>query len=114
MAARKVVIRRVGVGSVFKVATILALVGFVAWMLAASLLYFGLQRAGVVDSLNGLVSGVGGDQFIDATLVMSAAGLFGLIGVVFTAVIAPLCAVLYNAIADLVGGVTITMSNRAR
>lgn len=112
MAARKVSIKHVGVGSVFKVASILALIGFVAWMLAAALIYYGLERAGVVDSLNSLIGGVGGDQVIDMTLVLSVAGLVGLIGVVFTAVMAPLMAAIYNAVADLVGGITYTMSNR--
>lgn len=112
MAARKVSIKHVGVGSVFKVASILALIGFVAWMLAAALIYYGLERAGVVDSLNSLIGGVGGDQVIDMTLVLSVAGLVGLIGVVFTAVMAPLMTVIYNAVADLVGGITYTMSNR--
>ena len=112
MAARKVSIKHVGVGSVFKVASILALIGFVAWMLAAALIYYGLERAGVVDSLNSLIGGVGGDQVIDMTLVLSVAGLVGLIGVVFTAVMAPLTAILYNAVADLVGGVRYTMSNK--
>lgn len=112
MAARKVSIKHVGVGSVFKIASILALIGFVAWMLAAALIYYGLERAGVVDSLNSLIGGVGGDQVIDMTLVLSVAGLVGLIGVVFTAVMAPLMTVIYNAVADLVGGITYTMSNR--
>lgn len=114
MAARKVTIKHVGVGSVFKIATILALIGFVAWMLAATLIYYGLERAGVVDSLNSLIGGVGGDQVIDMTLVLSVAGLVGLIGVVFTAVMAPLMTVMYNSVADLVGGITFTMSNRVR
>ncbi|WP_066528279.1 DUF3566 domain-containing protein [Corynebacterium bouchesdurhonense] len=114
MAARKVTIKHVGVGSVFKIATILALIGFVAWMLAATLIYYGLERAGVVDSLNSLIGGVGGDQVIDMTLVLSVAGLVGLIGVVFTAVMAPLMTVIYNSVADLVGGITFTMSNRVR
>ncbi|MEH0148119.1 DUF3566 domain-containing protein [Corynebacterium sp. Q4381] len=112
MAARKVAVKHIGVGSVFKVATLLSLVGFVAWMIAAAIIYYGLERAGVVDSVNSLIGGVGGDQVIDMTLVLSGAALLGLIGVVFTAVMAPLIAVIYNAIADLVGGVTYTMSNR--
>lgn len=112
MAARKVAVKHIGVGSVFKVATLLSLVGFVAWMIAATIIYYGLERAGVVDSVNSLIGGVGGDQVIDMTLVLSGAALLGLIGVVFTAVMAPLIAVIYNAIADLVGGVTYTMSNR--
>lgn len=112
MAARKVAVKHIGVGSVFKVATLLSLVGFVAWMIAATIIYYGLESAGVVDSFNSLIGGVGGDQVIDMTLVLSGAALLGLIGVVFTAVMAPLIAVIYNAIADLVGGITYTMSNR--
>ena len=112
MAARKVAVKRLEVGSVFKVATLLSLVGFVAWMIAATIIYYGLERAGVVDSVNSLIGGVGGDQVIDMTLVLSGAALLGLIGVVFTAVMAPLIAVIYNAIADLFGGLTFTMSNR--
>ena len=114
MAARKVAIKHIGVGSVFKVATIMALVGFVVWMLAATLVYYGLERAGVVDSINSLIGGVGGDQVIDMALALSGAALFGLIGVVFTAVMAPLIAVIYNSIADMFGGITYTMSNRVR
>ena len=114
MAARKVAVKHIGVGSVFKIATILSLIGFVVWMIAAVLVYFGLERAGVVDSVNSLIGGVGGDQVIDMTLVLSAAGLLGLIGVVFTAVMAPLVTVMYNCVADLVGGITYTMSNRVQ
>ena len=112
MAARKVAVTHVSAGSVFKVATILSLIGFVAWMIGATIIYYGLERAGVVDSLNSLIGGVGGDQVIDMALVLSAAGLVGLIGVVFTAVMAPLMTVIYNSVADLVGGITYTMSNR--
>ena len=114
MAARKVTIRDIDAGSVFKVATLLSLVGFVAWMIGAALVYYGLERVGVVDSLNSLIGGVGGDQVIDMKLAMSAAGLLGLIGVVFTAIMAPLTVAMYNAIADLVGGIRYIMSNRAK
>lgn len=114
MAARKVAVKHIGVGSVFKVATILSLVGFVAWMIAAVIVYYGLERAGVIDSMNSLIGGVGGDQVIDMALVMSGAALVGLIGVVFTAIMAPLLAVIYNSVADLFGGITFTMSNRVR
>lgn len=114
MAARNVTIRSVSASSVFKVATLLSLIGFVAWMIGCAIVYYGLERAGVVDSVNSLIGGVGGDQVVDMKLVMSAAGLLGLIGVVFTAIMAPITVVMYNAIADLVGGVRYTMSNRAK
>ena len=47
-------------------------------------------------------------------LAMIAAAVLGLTGVVFTAIMAPLTVVMYNAIADLVGGIRFTMSNKAR
>lgn len=112
MAVRKVTVRNIGAGSVFKVATLLALLGFIAWMGACALVYYGLDRAGVVESVNSLIGGVGGDQVVDMKLAMTAAALLGLIGVLFTAVMAPLTAILYNAVADLVGGVRYTMSNK--
>ena len=45
MAARKVTIRNISASSVFKVATILALIGFVAWMIGVTIVYFGLEQA---------------------------------------------------------------------
>ena len=76
--------------------------------------YYGLERAGVVDSVNSLIGGVGGDQVVDMKLAMSAAGLFGLVGLLFQMIMAPLTVIMYNAIADLVGGISFTMSNRAK
>ena len=114
MAARKVTIRSVSAGSVFKVASLLALLGFIAWMAASALVYYALERAGVVESVNSLIGGVGGDQVVDMKLAMSAAGLFGLVGFLFQVIMAPLTVIMYNAIADLVGGINFTMSNRAK
>ena len=114
MAVRKVTVRNISAGSTFKVASLLAMLGFIAWMGACLLLYLGLERAGVVESVNSLIGGVGGDQVVDMKLAMSAAGLLGLVGVVFMSIMAPLTAILYNAVADLVGGIRYTMSNRAR
>ena len=62
----------------------------------------------------GAQGGVGGDQVVDMKLAMSAAGLFGLVGFLFQVIMAPLTVVMYNAIADLVGGINFTMSNRAK
>ena len=114
MAARKVTIRSVSAGSVFKVASLLALLGFIAWMAASALVYYALERAGVVESVNSLIGGVGGDQVVDLKLAMSVAGLLGLVGFLFQVIMAPLTVVIYNAVADLVGGISFTMSNRAK
>ena len=83
-------------------------------MAACLLVYYGLERAGVIESINSLIGGVGGDQVVDMKLAMSAAGLFGLVGLLFQMIMAPLTVIMYNAIADLVGGISFTMSNRAK
>ncbi|SDS69352.1 DUF3566 domain-containing protein [Corynebacterium timonense] len=114
MAARKVTITHVSAVSAFKIGSILAIFGFLAWMLAAALVYGGLQGAGVIESLNSLIGGVGGDQVVDFPLFLSAAALLGLVGVVFVAVMSPLAAVMYNAVANLVGGLCVQMDNNAR
>ncbi|WKD56602.1 hypothetical protein CAPI_00060 [Corynebacterium capitovis DSM 44611] len=114
MAARNVTITHVSAGSVFKLATSLAGIGFIVWMLAAVLIYLGLASAGVIDHINSLIGGVGGDQVVDFPLLLSAAALLGLVWVVFVAVVAPLTAIIYNAVADLAGGLGVTMANRPR
>ncbi|WJY66968.1 DUF3566 domain-containing protein [Corynebacterium auris] len=114
MAARTVTITHVNAITAFKIGSILAVVGFVAWMIAAALVYGGLQGAGVIESMNSLIGGVGGDQVIDFPLFLSAAALLGLVGVVFVAVMSPLVAVMYNAVANLVGGLSVNMDNNAR
>ncbi|SDM02939.1 Transmembrane protein of unknown function [Corynebacterium mycetoides] len=112
MASRTVTVSHVHPGSVFRVATLMAMAGFVAWMIGATIVYFFLNQAGVVESVNSLLAGVGGERIVDTALVLSAAALFGLVGVVFVAIIAPLCAVIYNAFANLTGGVTVTLTPR--
>ena len=114
MAVRRVTVRNISAGSTFKVASLLAMLGFIAWMGACLLLYLGLERAGVVESVNSLIGGVGGDQVVDMKLAMSAAGLLGLVGFLFQVIMAPLTVIMYNAIANLVGGISFTMSNRAK
>ncbi|MDY5785867.1 DUF3566 domain-containing protein [Corynebacterium sp.] len=114
MATRTVTVTYVSPVSAFKVASILAVLGFIVWMIAATLVFLVLEAAGVVDSVNSLIGGVGGSQTVDLPLMLSAAALLGLVGVVFASVMAPLTAVIYNAVADLVGGLGIRMSNRVK
>ena len=91
MAARKLTVSHINPASAFKVASLMALAGFVAWMIGVALVYFFLAQTGVVESVNSLIAGV---------------------GVVVAAVLAPLAAVIYNAIANLTGGITVTLTNR--
>ena len=61
--------------------------------------------------MNSLISGVGGDTAIDFPFVLAIAALFGAIGVVFVALVAPLTAFLYNALTGLVGGVEVELTD---
>ena len=112
MAARKLTVSHINPASAFRVVSLMALAGFVAWMIGAALVYFCLAQTGVVESVNSLIAGVGGEPVVDAALALSTAALFGLVGVVVAAVLAPLAAVIYNAIANLTGGITVTLTNR--
>ena len=111
MASRNVTLTKIHPVSAFKVATLLALVGFAAWLLAASILYAFLAAAGVVDSLNSLIGGVGGETGIGYPLVLGLAGVSGTFCVIFVAIMAPLTAYLYNALVDIVGGVTVELTD---
>ena len=111
MASRNVTVTRIRPASAFKVGILMALVGFVAWLISVSLLYVAVDAAGVVDSLNSLIGGVGGETAIDFPLVIALAALAGAIGVVFVAVMAPLTAFIYNALADLVGGLGLELTD---
>lgn len=111
MASRNVTVTRIRPGSAFKVGILMALIGFAAWLLAVSVLYLAVDAAGVVESINSLIGGVGGETIIDFPLVIALAALVGAISVVAVAIMAPLTAFIYNALADLVGGLGIELTD---
>ena len=111
MAARNVTVTRIRPGSAFKVGILMALIGFAAWLIAVSVLYLAVDAAGVVESINSLIGGVGGETIIDFPLVIALAALAGAIGVVAVAIMAPLTAFIYNALADLVGGLGVELTD---
>ncbi|AKK10058.1 DUF3566 domain-containing protein [Corynebacterium uterequi] len=90
--------------SVLKVTLALSLVAFVAWLIAVAVLYVACEVAGVWDSLNALIGGIGGDG-IGFGLVMSLAVLMGAVMVVINTLLAPVLALVYNAVVHFVGGV---------
>ncbi|GAB3084451.1 DUF3566 domain-containing protein [Corynebacterium aquatimens] len=111
MAARNVTVTRIRPGSAFKVGILLAIIGFAAWLLAVSGVYMVLDSAGVVESVNSLIGGVGGETVVNFGIVLAAAALTGTIWVIFVAIMAPLTAFIYNALADLVGGLSIELTD---
>ena len=109
MASREVTITRVAPIATFRVALAMSIIGLVAWIICVCVLYLGLSAAGVWQNLNDVIGGVGGEQTITFGLVLSISALLGAIGAITIAVLAPLGAVIYNAIVDLFGGISVQL-----
>lgn len=111
MAYREVVVSRIPPMAAFRVALALSLVGLVAWILCVVLLYIGLNAAGVWDSLNSVIGGIGGEGIISFGVVISVAALVGALGAILATLLAPLCAVIYNSVVDLFGGLAVEVED---
>ncbi|WP_026165996.1 DUF3566 domain-containing protein [Corynebacterium mastitidis] len=111
MAYREVVVSRIPPMAAFRVALALSLVGLVAWVLCAALLYVGLDAAGVWDNLNSVIGGIGGEEIINFGVVISVSALVGALGAILATLLAPLCAVIYNSVVDLFGGLAVEVED---
>lgn len=107
MARREFTITRISPLSAFRVGLAFSVVGLIAWLLAVSILYFGMDQAGIWDSINGLVSEVGGTSALSYGIVLSVAALLGAVCAVSATILAPLLALIYNAVVSLFGGLEI-------
>ena len=107
MASRNIAVTRVSPLSAFRVGLAMSLVGLAAWLIAVALLYLGMDSAGIWDQVNSLLGDIGGERSVTFGLVMAAAALLGALSAILTSVLAPLAAVVYNAIVDLFGGLQI-------
>ncbi|AKE40256.1 hypothetical membrane protein [Corynebacterium kutscheri] len=109
MATRELIIQRISPLSAFRTTLALSLVGLAAWVLCAALVYVGLDTFGVWAQVNAIIGGVGGNQVVTFGLVLSIASLLGAIMAIFLTVLAPLVAVIYNAVVELFGGIRVTV-----
>lgn len=105
--------------SVLKVSLVLSVAGFLAWMVAVGVLYSVLAGMGVWDQLNGTYSDLtsvneaqAGEELISAGGVFGVAALVGLVNIVLITAMCSVGAFIYNASADLAGGIEITLSER--
>ena len=114
MINRNLVLRRINPLSAFRVALVMSLVGLVAWLLAVVLLYFGMDLAGIWDSVNGVMQDVGGAQTVTFGLIFGISALIGVVLAVLMTIIAPVLALIYNGVADLLGGVEVSLGERAQ
>lgn len=113
MASPNLAITRVSPLSAFRVGLAMSLVGFIAWLIAVGLLYAGMGSAGIWDQVNSLLGDIGGERSITFGLVMTAAAILGGISVILTTILAPLAAVVYNAVVDLFGGLQVGTQEEA-
>ncbi|MGQ0774228.1 MAG: DUF3566 domain-containing protein [Pseudonocardiales bacterium] len=105
--------------SVLKVSLVLSVAGFLAWMVAVGVLYNVLGSMGVWDQLNGTYSDLtsvssprGGEDLISAGGVFGVAAVVGLVNIVLITAMCTVGAFIYNASADLAGGIEVTLSER--
>jgi hypothetical protein len=105
--------------SVLKVSLVLSVAGFLAWMVAVGLIYSILDGMGVWDQLNGTYSDLtsvsdpeASQNLISAGGVFGVAALVGLINIVLITAMCTVGAFIYNASADLAGGIEVTLSER--
>ena len=107
MAQKEVVLTRVSPMSAFRVALALSLVALVAWLGCVTILYFGLAAAGVWENVNSVIGGIGGDGIIGYGMVISLSALGGAVLALLTTALAPVGALIYNAVVDLFGGLVV-------
>ncbi|MFC0316113.1 DUF3566 domain-containing protein [Gordonia phosphorivorans] len=111
-------VRRVDPWSIFKVTGVLAVAGFLIWMIAIAVLYGVLAGMGVWDQINGsfgtLVSADGTSDnasLISSGQVFGFSALFGVFAAIVMTALATILAYIYNVCADVVGGFEITLAD---
>lgn len=82
---------------------------FVAWMVAAVLVYIILGATGVWDRVNSLAGDLLGADGVSAGMYFGVAALVGVLEVIVATLFIPLGAMLYNAVAGYVGGLRVTL-----
>ena len=111
MARQDVTLKRISPLSAFRVGLAFALVGLVAWLLAVSLLWLVMDNVGIIAQVNSLVMDVGGDFTVTFGVALSLAALFGAVMALLVTIVAPLLAVIYNAVVDLFGGLVFRLTD---
>ncbi|MGH3833850.1 MAG: DUF3566 domain-containing protein [Pseudonocardiaceae bacterium] len=103
--------------SVLKLSLVLSVAGFLAWMVAVGVLYGALAGMGVWDQINGTYSDLTSannaqvsTELVSGGRVFGVALVIGLVNIVLLTALATVGSLIYNVVADLVGGVEVTLS----
>ncbi len=113
----KVVVRRVEPWSVLKISLLFYFCLMLVFVFALLVIYWILGLTGVLDSASHLLETIGfkpktGHFQFNEFWIFTRVFIVGLIGVVVWSLVNLLVAVLYNLISDIVGGVTVTLTEK--
>lgn len=112
-------IRRIDPWATFKITAVLAVIGFIIWMIAIAVLYLVLDGMGVWEQVNTSFATVAtadgssaqSDDIFSATTVFGAAALLGAINAILITALATIGSYIYNICADLIGGAEVTLAD---
>lgn len=111
----RAVVRRIDPWTVLKVSLLFYLAMFVVLMTAGVLLWTAARSAGVVDNVESFMDSIGFTDFrFLPNRILRASFLGGLVMVVAGTAGNVLMTVLYNLISDVVGGLTLTLTDDDR
>ena len=113
----KVVVKRIQPWSVFKFSLLFYFCLMLVFVFALLVIYWILGLTGVLDSASHLLETIGfkpktGHFQFNEFWIFTRVFIVGLIGVVVWSLVNLLVAVLYNLISDIVGGVTVTLTEK--
>jgi Transmembrane domain of unknown function (DUF3566) len=109
-------LRRLDPWSVLKISLVLSVCGFLVWLVAVGLLYGVLASMGVWDQINGTYSDLTSvnnpqvNELVSGGRVFGAAFVIGLVNIVLMTALATVGSLVYNVVADFVGGIEVTLS----
>ncbi|WP_027020117.1 DUF3566 domain-containing protein [Corynebacterium sputi] len=101
------VVRRIDPLSTLKISASLGVIGFLVWMIAAGIIYFVLSMMGVWNSFGELV----GAEMLTAGPILGGAAGVGVLWMILFPALLTLGAVIYNACAGLVGGISVVLGD---
>jgi hypothetical protein len=105
------VVRSIDTWTVLKLSLVFYLSILVVVLIAGTVLWFAAEQAGLLGNIQNFIKDLGDFKSFkfDGLVILEICGLTGLVLVLVGTVVNLILAVLYNLIADLVGGIQVTI-----